>query len=1060
MVNQVFTGNGHDPSSKSNQVLRLPEIPRWSRLISEQWSHQKDAIKLLGRYLAMGEVCRKHAALIRMPTGTGKTGIMAVLANYFSRLNIDNVVIIAPSEFLTEQISNALNCDFWLAVKGRPEKGSKPCVKFLPSTLEKTLAVLKGNPAVYVCTSQALDMLHRNFRLDDADPFKRESWTDAYLELRRRTNLVLVDEGHREPAKEWAKAVRSFSLPTILFTATPYRNDLRFFRVGPEDGFRYTFRFQEAVERRIIRDVSFKDDEHFGGRPERFVDALVRYFSGDFQSQIPASVKSPKVIVRCENFETLRQIKNLLVRKLKDPKKVLAVHDKFPENDNEKQEFHDVPIKHPATFWVHQFKLTEGLDNPDFCLLAFFEPFANSRGLVQQIGRVLRNPGLREQQFAVVLSDRSYGLQEQWQGYLAFEQSKRSLVGPEEIVERFLKSLPDWFYAGGRYRQAADFKSPKFDDESLWDDLRLRKSASVYRVRQPFGQQKFEMLLEKLSEELEEQDMIEVRNLPIKRERGLLGAIMSWKINQTEALAEGGFYNVSFVPSVLYAHNGYLFHSGPIGLAQLDQDDILIKLTPNEMEKLLGSRPTIKQVSLISCDLSDAAVRRKSLGARSIAGVAPGLSDHFHFVSTAVGTFFEGDLLRRRYLGLSKGRVSEAEESEIDVEDFRDWAQQLAHQLKKNGFKTPAVFNRFAQAIPSPKTAQAAHLLLDLVEFFEAYGDRPDDIFEDTFEATACDVEPDGTFTCDFGGKQIRGSVTYSKPRKGSKRFVLKSGDLDEMFRVKNPQAGGKMHSASAYFNHRGVMRIVTTDRHLYADRHFYAPRIPLWGKRRLDNLELLFGLEELTKVKTEKGPEGQIGRQTWANKSIFRVIDKNKHFYTLGELEPHILICEDMGTEYADFIAVDLKHNRVALIHAKQCKGGLSAGDLHILNSQVTKNLEFLNPTGSVGPERGHRWNQLWKWVKTDRANKGLKRIRYVPAGMPDDGASIFELVQNLIRRPSTEKEVWMVLGNGFSIKEFTKELDKDKPPYHVVHLAYLLQSCNANVSSVGARLRVFTCP
>ncbi len=1060
MATQPFSENGHDPSAKATQVLRLPEVPRWSHLISKEWNHQKDAIRFLGRYLSKGKECREHAALVRMPTGTGKTGIMAVLANYFSRLNVGNVVIIAPSEFLTEQISNALNSDFWLTVKGRPEKGPKPCVKFLPSTLEKSLAEQAGRPTVYVCTTQALDMLHRNFKLEDSDEFKKESWADAYLQLRNLADLVVVDEGHREPAKEWAKAVRSFSSPTILFTATPYRNDLRFFKVGPEDGFRHTLRFQEAIARKIIRKVSFKDDEKFADRPQRFVDVLLRYFEGEFQSKIPVSVKSPKVIVRCEDFETLKHIKNLLAGKLKDSTRVLAVHDRFAKDDKEAQEFHDVPLNHPATFWVHQFKLTEGLDNPDFCLLAFFDPFPNSRGLVQQIGRVLRNPGLRANQSAIVLSDRRHGLREQWEGYLAFEQSKRSLVGPEEIVERFLKALPDWFYAGGRYRQAADFQSPDFDDESLWNDLRLRKSASIYRLYPRFGQQKFEALLEKLSDALEDQDMIEVRSLPIKQERGMLGAILSWRIIQTDALAEGGFFNVAFVPSVLYVHKGFLFHSGPIGLAQLDEDDTLIKLSPGEMEKLLGSEPTLKQVSLISCDLSDAAVRRKSLGARSIAAVAPGLSDHFHFVSTAVGTFFDGDFYRRRYLGLSKGRISEAEDSQISVGFFQNWAQQLARQLQKDDFQSPPVFDRFAEAIASPPTAQAAHLLLDLVEFFEAYGDRPDDMFEDTFEATACDVGPDGKFECKVGDKTITGSVNYLTPRKGSKRFVLASEDLDEHFALKDSQMGSMKQSASAYFTHRGVMRIVTTDLHLYADKHFYTPRIPLWGKGRLDNLELLFGLEELAKVKTEKGPTGKIGPGTWAHRSIFRVIDTSSEFFKLGELEPQILICEDMGTEYADFIAVDKEKNRLALIHAKQCDGGLSAGDLHILNSQVTKNLEFLNPTGSVGPDRGGRWNQLWKWLKTDSDTQGLKRIRRVPDGAPDDGATVFQLVQDMIRRPSTEKEVWMVLGNGFSIDALKKELDKAKPLYHVVHLMYLLQSCNANVSSVGARLRIFTRP
>jgi hypothetical protein len=349
---------------------------------------------------------------------------------------------------------------------------------------------------------------------------------------------------------------------------------------------------------------------------------------------------------------------------------------------------------------------------------------------------------------------------------------------------------------------------------------------------------------------------------------------------------------------------------------------------------------------------------------------------------------------------------------------------------------------------------------LDLAEFFDADDHQRDDIFADSFEATACEVEPDGKFECTVGGKRVTGSITYAGPKKGPKRFVLKSEALDDLIALKEPEIGTKTQSASAYFTHRGVMRIVTADLQLYADKHFYEPRIPLWGKERLDNLDLLFPVKKLTAVDTEKGKKGNIGHGTWQDNSIFELIDQQRDLFELAEWEGEILVCEDMGTEYADFIAASRTRNRVALIHAKQCDGGLSAGDLHIVNSQVTKNLEFLNPTGSVGPERGRRWQELWKWKKADPDSKGLKRIRRVAKGMAEDGSGVFAEIQKMIRRPSTEKEVWMVLGNGFSVDKLTAMLKLDVPPYHVVHLAYLLQSCNANVSSVGAKLRLFTCP
>jgi hypothetical protein len=48
---------------------------------SKLWAHQVDALKMVKGYLASAA---KGGALVRMPTGSGKTGIIACLAQYHS----------------------------------------------------------------------------------------------------------------------------------------------------------------------------------------------------------------------------------------------------------------------------------------------------------------------------------------------------------------------------------------------------------------------------------------------------------------------------------------------------------------------------------------------------------------------------------------------------------------------------------------------------------------------------------------------------------------------------------------------------------------------------------------------------------------------------------------------------------------------------------------------------------------------------------------------------------------------------------------------------------------
>ena len=74
-----------------------------------------------------------------------------------------------------------------------------------------------------------------------------------YTDLKNAIDLVLFDEGHSEPALTWAKAVRDLEKKVVLFTATPYRNDYRKFRV--DEAFTYQFHYDEAEQQNIIRHV-------------------------------------------------------------------------------------------------------------------------------------------------------------------------------------------------------------------------------------------------------------------------------------------------------------------------------------------------------------------------------------------------------------------------------------------------------------------------------------------------------------------------------------------------------------------------------------------------------------------------------------------------------------------------------------------------------------------------------------------------------------------------------------------------------------------------------------
>jgi superfamily II DNA or RNA helicase len=85
------------------------------------WPHQKDAIRTIHGYLS-DDGRRDAASLITMPTGTGKSGVIAWAAAQLPELKGHRLVI-TPWIALTRQLKEDIEQRFWtrLAAKDTPK---------------------------------------------------------------------------------------------------------------------------------------------------------------------------------------------------------------------------------------------------------------------------------------------------------------------------------------------------------------------------------------------------------------------------------------------------------------------------------------------------------------------------------------------------------------------------------------------------------------------------------------------------------------------------------------------------------------------------------------------------------------------------------------------------------------------------------------------------------------------------------------------------------------------------------------------------------------------------
>src|SRR5690606_18168862 len=122
--------------------------------------------------------------------------------------------------------------------------------------------------------------------------------------IRDDFDLVIVDEGHYEPAISWSRGVREFNLPTLLLSATPYRNDYKSFRVRRR--YLFNFAYRQAVAESIIRPAEIMSPQD-AQQPEE-PEAAVAQFVASLHHALPERLQqaqrwfrngaSPKVMVR------------------------------------------------------------------------------------------------------------------------------------------------------------------------------------------------------------------------------------------------------------------------------------------------------------------------------------------------------------------------------------------------------------------------------------------------------------------------------------------------------------------------------------------------------------------------------------------------------------------------------------------------------------------------------------------------------------------------------------------------------------------------------------------
>ncbi len=1117
LTSRTTLAGSANPKTFSADIRTLEALGIWKGAgnVLSLWPHQREAIVLGAAYLrAMDR--SGEAALLKLPTGTGKSGIVSILARALPETR--RVLVLTPREGLVTQMVDDVGHRFWRTMgmtdldKGRWDgDGVEPAdiVRLLPNQQSSAALVkaCRSSRCVIIGTLQALDQLRSERDLilqrgraggPKAKDGERLVWIQAALEGLGSLDAVIVDEGHYEPAPSWSRSVRSLELPTLLMSATPFRNDYKLFSV--RGSFAYNLPFQQARADRIIRGIRFEALAVAGGvaDPPAFdageddsaspaalnpaeADAI-RVFASQLAARAEAliapfsDVEHPKIIVRAASFEALQLLQSALAEASRE--QAVLIHERAaPDPDHPGLTAADLhrfvrvrtalKERPQALFWLHQTKLLEGIDEPSFVAVALYDGFSNARQLVQQIGRVIRSsdPTRQENQTAAVLLRNETALartSRSWDQYLAFEEDgaeKLSSIIPGEayLPQKIIPQMPDRQYVDGAFRERLPVNL-----ELSRDDLLVPKRAVVFERTAGYNR-------DVLRSEAEE-GILARNRFVVTAVSDMPDGCWAWTyftVDESPYLANHYVTEWRFGLSVIAEVGGRLFVFDTDGVP-FDPPKVGVRrLARHEISRLFQDGSTdlpvrITRMSASSMDMSPRAVRATTTSTHSFSETFTDLLDPF-LLPTNVAGYVDG---AGRYLGLTRGKVSDATADRVPIDAYLEWAAGINAQLS-NGADASKVFSRFVQtATPDPVQANKPKSLLFDLEPVEDFGSFMRDGSVQAASAAplnlldlCVDVDPKGGFEVTTqAGAPLKGRIVYM-PKSG--RYRIESKALDQAAIA--PRATVRATKTfTATVNESQAFRVLTDEADkVYMHGEWVTARDLVVGGRVMPLINAV-SVPALQKTIVEKGETDWLNEApSWKTGSIFgltkQYLDRSPgdgaDAYELALAEFPLVLLDDDGSEMCDFVLVS--DTKVVLVHAKAAgskkRSIKSVTALQEVGRQAVASLAFYsNQALSIEPNR---------WTRSYTANKtpmpGISRIFRNSAGIAEEDIS--NHVRQAFVDPSRSREVWIVLGNLIDLGNVERNALSSPIAYRVRQLLMFIDSLSTACGRANALLKIF---
>ena len=420
-----------NPSIEENENLREPQIQGYFHVYEHFMVKKKQA----------------HAVVV-LPTGVGKTGLMALLPFHISK---GRVLIIAPQIVIKETVIDALNPDqpenFWIQRKvfNRPQE--------LPVLIEfdgsKTKKEVLEAANIVVINIQKLQS-----RLDSSPlNYLPEDFFD----------MIIIDEAHHSTARTWVETTQHFSKAKVIkVTGTPLRTDKE--KIAGD--LVYKYKLSQAMANGYVKSLenltyipeelllTIDEDEtkkytieeliKLDLRDEDWISRSVSYSADCSRSVVEKSIE----LLKAKRQNTSVPHKVIAVAPdIKQARVIQALYNEYGVSntivhsdllDEEKvKAFSDIKNNRVEVV-INVSMLGEGYDHPYLSIAAIFRAFRNPLPYAQFVGRILRSIPSNEvnkvdDNIGQIISHKHLAIEELWEYY-------KTEIQESEII-KYLKDI-------------------------------------------------------------------------------------------------------------------------------------------------------------------------------------------------------------------------------------------------------------------------------------------------------------------------------------------------------------------------------------------------------------------------------------------------------------------------------------------------------------------------------------------------------------------------------------------------------------------------------------------